>query len=55
MIAEDVLRNNPEVTGEDLKDWYGYYFTKLDDCDYQNILDEVRDMNDIIDEEKHTA
>lgn len=55
MIAEDVLRNNPEVTGEDLKDWYGYYFTKLDDCDYQNILDEVRDMNDIIDEEKQTA
>lgn len=55
MIAEDVLRCNPDVTGEELKEWYGYYFTKLSVDDYQNIIDEVRELNESIDEEKHTA
>ena len=55
MIVEDVLRRNPDVTGEELKEYYGYYFTKLSADDYQNIIDEVRELNESIDEEKHTA
>lgn len=55
MIAEDVLRCNPDITDEELKEWYGYYFTKLSVDDYQNILDEVRELNESIDDEKYTA
>ena len=55
MIAEYVLRCNPDITGEVLKEWYGYYFSKLSVDDYQNILDEVRELNESIDDEKHTA
>ena len=52
MIAEDVLRSNPDVTGEELKDWYGYYFSRLDASDYQSIIDEVRELNESINDEK---
>ena len=55
MIAEDVLRNNPDVTGEELKDWYGYYFSRLDVSDYQSIIDEVRELNESINDEKDIA
>lgn len=55
MITEDILGSNPDITGEELKEWYGYYFSKLSVDDYQNIIDEVRELNKSIDEEKHTA
>ena len=55
MIAEDVLRSNPDVTGEELKDWYGYYFSRLDASDYQSIIDEVRELNESINDEKDIA
>ena len=54
MIAEEIIRCNPDITGEELKEWYGYYFGHLDIDDFQNILDEVRELNKD-DNEKYTA
>ena len=55
LLADELLRCNPDLTAEELKEWYGYYFGRLDIEDFQNILDEVRELNESIDDEKHTA
>ena len=54
-IIDDVLLNYPDVTAEELKDFYGYYFDKLTLSDYEEVLQEIRDMNESLEEEKHTA
>ena len=54
LLADELLSCNPDLTAEELKEWYGYYFGHLDIDDYQNILDEVRELNKD-DNEKYTA
>lgn len=55
MITEDILSSCPDVTAEEIKEYYGCYFSGLRLEDYQNILDEVRELNESIDDKKHTA
>ena len=54
LLADELLSCNPDLTAEELKEWYGYYFGRLDIEDFQNILDEVRELNKD-DNEKYTA
>ena len=54
LLADELLSCKPDLTAEELKEWYGYYFGHLDIDDYQNILDEVRELNKD-DNEKYTA
>ena len=54
LLADELLSCNPDLTAEELKEWYGYYFGHLDIDDYQNILDEVRELNKD-DNEKYTV
>ena len=43
MIVEDILQTHPDLTAEELKDFYGYYFDSLSINDYEEILQEIRD------------
>ena len=43
MIVEDILQTHPDLTAEELKDFYGYYFDSLSISDYEEILQEIRD------------
>ena len=52
MIIEDILSRDPDVTAEELKEYYGYYFDRLKLEDYQNLLDEVKEMNEELNNEK---
>ena len=52
MIIEDILSRDPDVTAEELKEHYGYYFDRLKLEDYQNLLDEVKEMNEELNNEK---
>lgn len=54
-ITDDIVQNYPDITAEELKDFYGYYFDSLTLADYEEVLQEIRDMNESIEEEKHTA
>lgn len=54
LLADELLSCNPDLTAEELKEWYGYYLGKLDIEDFQKILDEVRELNKD-DNEKYTA
>ena len=54
LLADELLSCNPDLTAEELQEWYGYYFGRLDIEDFQNILDEVRELNKD-DNEKYTA
>ena len=45
LIVEDALTFDPNITAEELKEQYGYYFKGLRLEDYEKVLDEVRQIN----------
>ena len=45
LIVEDALTFDPNITAEEVKEQYGYYFKGLRLEDYEKVLDEVREIN----------
>ena len=48
MVVEDALTFDPNITSEELKEQYSCYFKELQQEDYEKVLDEVREVNEEI-------